>query len=392
MPKNDAAFEVRQPVRRLKRRSATAPNPNQGAERKLSKTLRHWLRELNRHGKLRRQLPRIRLEMICSATITAQIIPYKTPVIEVSRPFLKAIRRELDSVLDSMMKSCLDGIEFPASKIATVQRLVSGACHDCVLSFVVLHEVFHVLCGHTALTPAGRPFSEISLGLNDSVPRMKREAEVLEAYHQEVEADCCALQCLVELPLTVKPLTLLSQMDADQPEITTTTRVADLRKIPKVVAYRLLLLTAWVVVRLFERTRSVVLQKRNRSHPLPDARMLAAISTLFEEYCGINQHRQIDVHGQPWHRLTAKTEKEGRQFLECVLKPFARATFEKGLRRRSQAAGPEWMLVEFGNLISKAGVLTEAGREIEKLNTVRRRMAGRLAALRYYEGIKETYE
>ena len=83
----------------------------------------------------------------------------------------------------------------------------------------MLHEIFHVLCGHvgefaTSSAAANFAFEEHSpsfaahehiLNAEAGADRISESSVVLtqamrESYYKELEADNCALQCLTQLP------------------------------------------------------------------------------------------------------------------------------------------------------------------------------------------------
>lgn len=127
--------------------------------------------------------------------------------VRVSRAFTSAFSTELRSSRGAIRSSCL-----PDAKPAVATRLeplVAEAVLELSASFVVLHELFHILNGHAAdLTKTSKgqrkalAFQEaahaVALRLKatparSSVDSSAMAVEILNAYYLEVEADNSAL-------------------------------------------------------------------------------------------------------------------------------------------------------------------------------------------------------
>ena len=359
----------------------------------LDSLFKHWMGVLRSHGELIRFLDDIALEVIDTPviTMTAQIWPERPPRIEISRQFVSEVARLINLQQDLIVKSCLDGIEYDSSDVATT-NLIAEIANELLMSFVILHEIFHVLCGHVdeRVASSGETklaFEEHTLnvgeganGIYDSPVSPKQVDR--ESYYMELEADNCALQCLFQLPLPIASIEMLSCFK-DENEATESTSIDECGGVRKLVGYRLLLVVIWQMIQIMEARRGPYLRKRFVDHPYPGARLLAAISTILEGFAGL----AVDKAGDRTLTLDEHTSSDMKLFNEEVLKPVLKQDWP--VRSETDALSgvetfPFWVAKETLNLLKQQEPETDSGRELEELNSVRRLMVERMSNYRYY--------
>jgi hypothetical protein len=360
----------------------------------LDSLFEHWLRVLRSHGELSRPLYETVLEVIETpvVTLTAQIWPEEPLRIELSRRFVDEISGFNSRRQDLIVRSCLYGIEYDPSNAGTADWIVE-VVNELLLSFVILHEISHVLCGHVdervASSGAAKlAFEEHTLNVESGVDQVCDSSgspvqAVRESYYMELEADNCALQCLSQLPLPMMSIELLSSFE-DENEAIESTSIDECGGVGKVVGYRLLLVVAWQIIQLMEARRGPDLRKRFADHPYPGARLLAAISTLLEGFASL----AVDKAGDRTLTLDESTSSDMKLFNEEVLKPVLKQDWP--VRDESDAFSgvetfPLWVAKETLNLLNQETPETDSGRELEELNSVRRQMLERMSRYRYYQ-------
>ena len=292
---------------------------------------------------------------------------------------------------DLIVLSCLDGIEYDHSAPA-VSDLIAAAAIELLLSFVVLHEIFHILCGHVderkaSSTATKLAFEEHSLNIDhagDQVDSLVGSVTQLirESYYMELEADNCALQCLSQLPLPKSFIEILSCFETED-EATEFTSLDECDGVRRLVGYRFLLVITWQMIQIMEARRGPNLRKRFNDHPYPGARLLAAIATLLESFAGL----AVDKAGDRTITLDEATSSDMKLFNEQVLKPVLKQ--EWPVRDTSNAISgvetfPLWIAKETLNLLKHEEPETDSGRELAELDCVRRPMVERMSNYRYY--------
>ena len=154
----------------------------------------------------------------------------------------------------------------------------------------------------------------------------------------------------------------------------------------RIVAFRLLMATLWVTIRLFERKRSPELRERSAEHPLPAARVLAGVATLLEEFAAVEGWR-LEPSGQKVQTLTDRDVVRIRTFLHRVLKPMLAAPWteaDSGPDDDGFRSSPIWIARETGNLLLRKPPETEPGRELNRIERLRPRMLARLEEYRFF--------
>ena len=124
----------------------------------------------------------------------------------------------------------------------------------------------------------------------------------------------------MQLPLPPKTCALLELFEDEEDEngeIGAEYRVTGLSGCREIVAYRLILLAGWQVIKLFEQRRGELLRIRAKRHPLPGARLLAHMQTLIECFGG----DVIPKTGDRIIEIDEDLERRFRLFFDEVTKP-----------------------------------------------------------------------
>ncbi|WP_425397257.1 hypothetical protein [Aeoliella sp.] len=316
--------------------------------------------------------------------MTAQIIPRSIAEIEVSRSFLTDILDETEKMGFALSIACFEGLELEAEEAMAEAALVASV-RGLVVDFALLHESFHILCGHLSeLRESVKIYRESRLGMtrNASGQTPYPTEALLRGYYRELEVDNCALQCMCQLPPRDSAWELLDSIDFG--EAVESHTFAGLAGIARVVAFRLVTAATWMAVRLMEVNRDGKIRAQSEDHPLPAARLLACLHTVMEEYAELRE--QTDQHGQRLHQLTEREATALEQYLEHVLKPalnvFPRVdelTFANKEHLNMLDIAQELRCSWFGGSYS-----SEAGRQFGQLQSLRNEMEATLKPHRYF--------
>ena len=171
-------------------------------------------------------------------------------------------------------------------------------------TFVILHEIFHLIRGHIGWILSkrrGRDFDEEALGLQFDSGRQNKTAAtgpsysaIADAYLLESEADCTAVQWMI---LSMSQPTLQRILG---------TRARTIMTFPKqcrLVAFRLLVAAVWLVIRTMESPRREVIANNSRTHPLPSTRAYTVFGECLTAYSMIDDLR-YDSRGGGQHTLS----------------------------------------------------------------------------------------
>jgi hypothetical protein len=353
--------------------------------------LRHafgrWLETIHASELLRRRpgVPTLRISEDPENVRTALIWLRERPEIEVFSGFLREIRADVDANAEAILAACLG--DLPAADAQAKRTALLEAVLHLSHSFVLLHELFHVLCGHAdelRQARGGLALDEVHLGLSSEDGSAPPDDDaVSEAYYRELEADDTAIQWLIHaVPLdALAPVLVYPGSGRRAPR-----RSMGLsRGRSRVLSFRVLLVTLWLMIRLFERRRGAEIRERGARHPLPAARLLAAVATALQEFAAADSWR-MEASGKKVQTLDDHHVAPMRTFFREVLKPVLLAPWP-GLVVRLDDDGwetsPIWIAMESGNLLLQRPAETAPGMELERLERLRPRMMERLAAYRY---------
>jgi hypothetical protein len=261
-----------------------------------------------------------------------------------------------------------------------------SAIEELAISFVLLHELFHLMGGHLDWLAKKRNiarFDEDSLGLafesrfaNGSKAGPTR-ASLVTSYVLESEADCNAIQWLMQHASLGRLSKLLRTNQAPVMDFTTPQRR---------VAFRLALGAVWLVIRRMEASRALQMQSRRNTHPLPITRLFMAFGTFVQEYSVISEiHFDDDGGGQ--HTLSDKDVRSMRDFLKLVLSPVLKTDWnpERSTVPMNSLEGQMTQYFpDFANHMLNREVTTDVGREMLEMEKARFRMDRTLKPYRYF--------
>ena len=184
--------------------------------------------------------------------------------IRVSTAFVRTLEQQCDPFVGSLLTA-------DASNGAS-ETEVRGCLLELAVSFVVLHEICHVLCGHVAVLVPGDGRTTTSDALR----------ERRHFYFREVEADWAAVDCLTlacTLPALASYLSIAEDVSLD--ELTDRARVD---------GYRILFAAVALATLQVETLRSNSEHPDTR-HPMPEARFLAVTHSMMKTYAGIDRSK-----------------------------------------------------------------------------------------------------
>lgn len=315
--------------------------------------------------------------------------------LQVSRRFTRALSREFRTHWHVLQRACL-----PDSTSRVRSRLWPYVAESIVhlsTSFVVCHELFHVLNGHVAAVRATTRGKTRQLAFVEAAHLALttqrghgagRDASatgqrMLEAYYYELEADNTALQWVMqESPLSPMLRAVAELTDARA------VVAADISALPdgwgRVLAFRALISALVLTVRLLERQRGRMRQEPDASHPYPMARLFAGVFTVLEQFAEITEFA-LEPDGGKVARLTTRGAKDVKTFLGMVMKPVVAAPWASPDAASSDGFtfhGP-LIAVEIGNILQGRPPATEPVRQMLRVQGLRHRMTRRLRAHRH---------
>ena len=333
---------------------------------------------------LQRLPPRVglRLSKRVNASQCARIEWGTSVRILVSTWFANNLHEELSHFAAQI---CRLAFASPASRKRR-QAAVLSAIEEVAISFVLLHELFHLMGGHLDWLAKKRniaQFDEDSLGLafesgsaNGSQTRPTR-ASLVTSYVLESEADCNAIQWLIQHASLGRLSKLLRTKQAP---------VMHFRTAQRHVAFRLALGAVWLVIRRMEASRAQQMQSRRNTHPLPITRLFMAFGTFVQEYSVISEIH-FDEEGGGQHTLSDEDVRSMRDFLKQILGPILKTDWnpEKSIVPMQSLEGQMTLYFpDFANHMLNREVTTDVGREMLEMEKARFRMDRALKPYRYF--------
>lgn len=325
---------------------------------------------------------KVRFSPRMDARLCARIEWNRSVQIVISTKFAEELHRELTE-----LGPTLSGLAFASSKTRKRHGLeVISAVEDLAISFVLLHELFHLLGGHFDWLRLERGighFDEQRIGLafarqgsTRSLGRPSRAA-LTTSYVLESEADCNAVQWLIQYASLDR---LQGLLRLKSPVI------GDLPPKERLTAFRLALAAIWLVIRKLEFSRVTWLEHDGKTHPLPVTRLFMAFGTLLREYSEISDI-QYDAEGGGQHRLSARDIASIREFLLHVLGPVLKADWSPGSETVSSNSLEGQMRLyfpDFANHMLNREVTTKVGRQMIQMERARFRMDRTLRPFRFF--------
>jgi hypothetical protein len=318
-----------------------------------------------------------------SSKKAARIRGGKRLVIEISNQFVQGLEEDF-SELQGMLVNLMSGSPV-AERLEPVD--VTKLFRELTSSFVILHEIFHLISGHVAWRLSKRPgqhFDEADLGLQLGSSRRKETSSnpsysaIADAYFLESEADCTAVQWMI---LSMSQPTLRRILE---------TRARTIMTFPKqrrVVAFRLLVAAVWLVIRTMESARRKVIANGSNTHPLPSTRAYTVFGECLSAYSVVEDVR-YDSRGGAQRTLSDNDVRSMNEFLKKVLIPVLRSEWNPRSGELLPPASLEAQLIhyfpDFGNHLLNRPAETAVGREMLRLERARFRMDRSLRRFRYY--------
>lgn len=315
------------------------------------------------------------------------------------------LTRDCKSVLitisDGFLRDLYNNVTRHASLIAAAMdaneadndaMLIYEAVYDWSIQFVLHHELFHLLCGHLDLASAmSSPADVVDESYNLSENQADIEKNDLHYYFLEMEADSSAIVWLAHKLIMGSVNNLLIHRNlANEPISEAATELVGPAKIS---AYRTLFMAIWLVISLMERDR-IGGDKKNESHPLPSARIIAAIHTLIESYSSLVVTRM--ERGRTYAKLDDQHIVEIAEFQKMVAGPFCAffsgfpdaADQDRELKDISDfdMDNPALEIVKDAcSLLSGDEANSAGGRQLDIIETIREIKLSELKLYRYFE-------
>jgi hypothetical protein len=302
--------------------------------------------------------------------------------IVISTKFAVELHRELAELAPTLV-----GLAFASTK-ARRKRCLEAVCtiEDLAVSFILFHEIFHLMGGHLDWTSQQRglaQFDEQKLWLAFSTRSPERSSkrfgrtDLSTSYVLESEADCNAIQWLLQYA----ELSGLRQLlrSKGQP-------VIEWAPEKRQTAFRLALAAVWLVIRKLESLRASWLQPRGTTHPLPVTRVFMAFGTFLREYSSISD-LEYDEAGGGQRRLTGKDVTSMREFLLHAMGPVLKADWSPGKETVPPNSLEGQMRIyfpDFANHMLNREVKTRVGRQILQMERARFRMDRTLRPFRFF--------
>lgn len=304
-------------------------------------------------------------------------------VIEVSTRFAIGLHDQLRKVQDVLSALVFRDSQSRRSNRSTVLRVMQGL----TTTFVLIHEIFHLVAGHVGWFLAkqkGRIFDEQYLGLQLNSISRKHSARfssysaTADAYLLESEADCTAVQWMI--------------LSMSQPSLSRLlgTKVIPITLFPKrqrLIAFRLVLASVWLVIRKMESARKEIVENSSNTHPLPVTRVFSMFGECLRAYSEIEDIR-YDTNGAGQHILSDDDVRSMNEFTRKILAPVLQSDWNPGsalfLPPTSLEAQLRFYLRDFANHLLNHPVETVVGRELLRMERARFRMARALRPFRYY--------
>ncbi|GJH26978.1 hypothetical protein [Caballeronia novacaledonica] len=242
--------------------------------------------------------------------------------------FLEAL--EAQCTKDAEMHRAM--LESPNENVGTraaINESTRDAMKELATHFIVLHEVSHVLCGHLDAVQKTGPakalaFDESSLGIDSPTKEdggpFPSATDIHRAYFLEMEADNTAIQWLMQAPVLENLGRSLRLQLPDEYVEEHSIAMVDLGGKARVQAFRVLLSACWSVIALMEKRRGRALT-RPGGHPTSEARLVAAVFTLMEQFAELTDGFTDPATGGKFRRLTSLHQEACTEFLDQIVKP-----------------------------------------------------------------------
>ncbi len=303
-------------------------------------------------------------------------------IITIPMGFAKGLHNEVQGLSDQLSLLAFDSLS--SSRAAANQTL--ELVESFSVSFILLHEIFHLIAGHAAWVnrrSRNLSFEQGKMGLPLSYAASQSYAAAAKAYLLECEADCSAIQWMCQI---LHPVLLHRLLETQNKPI----QFLSGRR--RAIGFRILLASIWLAIRRLESAREELLRNNSKTHPLPTTRVFGAFGTLLMHYSRISNVR-YDSDGGAQHKLSETDITAIRRFLRLVLGPVLTCDWNPertGLPPDSLEAQMRFYLRDWANHLLNKPVTTLVGRELLRMEKQRFRMHRSLSRFRYYSAAELT--
>ncbi len=308
--------------------------------------------------------------------------------IRISELFVADLEEEIASLRESLVEACLSGIAEQAD--LEVRNLTAACLFDFAISFLLMHELHHLLGGHIEAfgtkTAAGfGSCDESAFGLPTACSsRPPEEHDALHRrYYLELESDDTALQVVMQasaLSFAVAALTTRLERTPD----TATQAVFESYDDARLVLFRAALASFWTMIGMLERRQPSGGSRDASTHPLPAARLLAGVCTIAEQFAELRAN--IGVDGMKSCVLGEDEAAAIQTFARSVLGPILRVSLRVGGNDAPAGLREVAFLRELGATLTNKHATTPFGAELIAIQRLRPRMTAILRVHRYFEG------
>lgn len=184
------------------------------------------------------------------------------------------------------------------------------------IHFVLLHELFHVLFGHMYLTKDNN--GQLFMSERSDLVGEQNSDKINRYYFLELEADNSAIEWMIaftEIGDVSKLLERCKLIGAGKG-----TSLSELDYPAKQFAYKLLFISVWLVIALFENDRLDPTPDQAASHPMPKVRLITAIHSMIKFYALLS----VESRGEQglFVKLDDPEIESIHEFTEAVSAPF----------------------------------------------------------------------
>lgn len=353
---------------------------------------------------LARPLDRLGLHVELDLSFNAQVMSgpaASSAEVEINDGLLSDLFDSLDSNDLPLMAAVLWPMEEGDDPLFLPPQSVLETLFELSVHFVLHHELFHVLCGHLDLDRAvslhgGRRIlserlSHLTMDRGKASPNDR-----LRAYFLELEADASAIEWMLERLSFTSLLHHLETLGWDvgsQGQWPGT--LAGLRGRSRILAFRFLITAVWIVIALMEANRDGA---DFGTHPLPAARLIAAIKTAMVWFCSTGDLSLLPNGEMHW-KLSDADLPVIDTFLHQVVRPVltnlqdfpdpetaASLALPSGDQRSNHAVA---LFDDIARLLANQPPHGAGARQLKRVEALRIEMMQELSSFRYLEELKE---
>lgn len=331
-----------------------------------------------------RRIPRIRAPRFVDDRAAAglAVVSFRAPhTIDISRRLLRDVAAELRSNRAIVRTAVLADVSDRSNHSRhNLDAIVTQCILDLSASFLIIHELFHILGGHVGAARARRAGQGVGMyalvdASSDIASRGATPETAIRAYYREVEADNSALQWMMLAEPRRSIRTLLAAVSSA--DATTCTCIALLDDGPgRFTVFRALVTALLLMIRILERRRGAQIRAAAPEHPYPATRLLAGLFTLMEQFVEITKPA-IDRRGRKTQRLSDVQAQGMRQFFRTVLSPVLKLPWSSRDRAAAHSGYESFaplIVLELGNILLGREPATAPARELARIEGLRHEM------------------